>query len=364
MPSSISSSDSHLPAVPWLQILSAAALLSFAVATAFEVRLADLGYRPTARDSAARWLAERARASRLGEQALILIGASRIQLGLDMDALREGTGLEPVMLALDGSGSDPVLEGLSRDPTIRGTILVDYYDHAVGVFGDAAEKRQRLYEASAIHAGFWQKPAEYSEELLTRMLRERLRIYADGATPIQSVQRRLLSSATSTQYLVTRPDRSRVADYSLAQIPSAYYRRAARMLGGEAEQLNVRAPGIEETLSRQVASIAPVDNTGFLASARALADMSARIRSRGGNVVFIAMPSSGMVREIETRRRPYALFWEPFMRLPGIAGVHSAYEPELKGFTCPDGSHLDMRDRVAYTHALIGVLKRKGLWKD
>jgi hypothetical protein len=362
VPSSISSSDCRLPAVPWLQILSAAALLSFAVAAAFELRLADLGYRPTARDSAARWLAERARASQLGERALILVGASRIQLGLDMDALREGTGLEPVMLALDGSGSDPVLEGLSRDPTIRGTILVDYYDHAVGVFGDTAEKRQRLYEASDIHAGFWRKPAEHSEEALTRMLRERLRIYADGATPLQSIQRRLLSSAASPQYLVTRPDRSRVADYSRVQLPAAYHRRAARMLGGEAERLDVLAPGVEENLSRHVASIEAVDNTEFLSSARVLADMSARIHSRGGKVIFVAMPSSGMVREIETRRRPYDSFWEQFLQLPGIKGVHSAYEPELKGFTCPDGSHLDMRDRAPYTHALIGVLKRKGLW--
>lgn len=45
----------------------------------------------------------------------------------------------------------------------------------------------------------------------------------------------------------------------------------------------------------------------------------------------------------------------------GLPGIHSGHEPALRGFDCPDGSHLDVRDRGRYTAALADVMKRQGL---
>ena len=49
------------------------------------------------------WIQERARASEYGDEALILVGASRMQGGLDLDELRRASGLNPVQLAITGS---------------------------------------------------------------------------------------------------------------------------------------------------------------------------------------------------------------------------------------------------------------------
>ena len=117
-------------------------ILALTVA-AFEWELGRLGYVANASESDARWLHERARASQLGPRALILVGASRIQLGLDLEVLRKETGLEPVQLALDGSGGIPLLAGLARDPSIKGTSLVDYYDNALAAEGGAAVALER-----------------------------------------------------------------------------------------------------------------------------------------------------------------------------------------------------------------------------
>jgi hypothetical protein len=82
-----------------------------------------------------------------------------------------------------------------------------------------------------------------------------------------------------------------------------------------------------------------------------------RIRFRGGRVVFIAMPWSGMVREIEARRYPRALFWDRFLQEFGAAGAHATYEPALQEFACPDGSHLDVRDRARFTLERVKVMR-------
>lgn len=131
MPLSTSSFERPLPDMPWLRIFAAALLICIIFITLMEIRLAQLGYHSTVLDSPGRWAKERARASQLGEKALILIGASRIQLGIDLDTLRRETGLEPVQLAIDGSSFVPILQDLANDPTIRGTILVDYYPESI-----------------------------------------------------------------------------------------------------------------------------------------------------------------------------------------------------------------------------------------
>lgn len=358
MPSSISSSERHLPQVPWLQILGLAGLIAITAVIILEERLSQLGYQPTISDSSARWLKERARASELGERALILVGASRIQLGMDLDVLRARTGLEPVQLALDGSAFTPILEGLAKDPSIRGTILVDYYDHAVGARGGGAEQMQRRYEKMGEFRRYIAQPAQEIEEGLTQWLKEHLRAYADGTKPITALSWRAIpGNRAQPQYLVTRPDRARLADYSLVSMPDFYFQRVIRTLG---ENLNPRSPGIEAELARKISAISPVNNSAFLRETQIIAHTLSTIRSHGGKVIFVAMPTSGMVQEIEKQRYPREQFWDKFLNESGAKGIHSAYEPGLKSFMCPDGSHLDAQDRARFTQTLIKVLGLDG----
>ena len=58
----------------------------------------------------------------------------------------------------------------------------------------------------------WTHPAEHVERSLSEWLRERLRAYADGANPLSSVRWHIIPATAAQRYLVTRPDRSRVAD--------------------------------------------------------------------------------------------------------------------------------------------------------
>ena len=95
--------------------LLAAVLMSRARIAMMEAVLSLRGFRPTAVDDEPTWILQRHRASTLGPRALILVGASRIQIGIDIDALRDVTGLEPVQLAIDGSSFTLVLKELAAD---------------------------------------------------------------------------------------------------------------------------------------------------------------------------------------------------------------------------------------------------------
>ena len=271
MPLSTSSFDRTLPDIPWLPIFGATLFIFFAFVTITEIRLAQLGYHSTVLDSAERWAKERARASQLGERALILIGGSRIQLGIDLDILRKKTGLEPVQLAVDGSSFVPILKGLADDPTIRGTVLVDYYPESVegalsGEYG-AATIFQRTFEKRAGESELFS--LNHVENSLTDMLHENLRSFADGATPLMSLQWRIIPNEKASQYLITLPDRSRLADYSLVPMPEFYYKRVTRNLGQE-QSINLAATDIEQVLKRQVNLQQSGNNTAYVQGAKYL----------------------------------------------------------------------------------------------
>jgi hypothetical protein len=356
VPSSISNFERHVPNTRGIRVVAAAMLIFASFVGSMEIRLAELGYHPTIVDSMERWIGERERASRLGKRALILIGASRFQLGLDMNTLRRETGLEPVQLAIDGSPFGPILAGLAADPRIRGTVLVDYYDSAIRSDRIDVPLRYQSEFEQRPKGKINQSPTTLVETTLANFLHENLRIYADGASPVTSLLDRILqgraqNGSRAKQYLITLPDRSRLADYTLVNMPAFYHQRVSRELGIEPDA-NTSAT----TLAHEIATLHPEANTDFIRQAKAMREMVLSIRSRGGGVIFVTMPSSGMIREIEERRYPRKLFWDRFVEQVGAPALHSAYDPNFRGFSCPDGSHLDFRDKARFTTALVRAL--------
>lgn len=320
-----------------------------------EVRLNRLGYQPTVQDSPERWAVERARASRLADRALILVGASRFQLGLDLDVLRRETGMEPVQLAIDGSAaSAPILAGLAADPTIRGTILVDYYDDSIGVPGKIATQYQDYYDAQK-NATMTLQPNAWVEKRLAQMLHENILSYTDGASPFNSLMTRIISTTSARRVLTTLPDRSRLADYSAVNDLQRYYHdRVARTLG---MQLDTSHPDTGAMLAEKIATLSVSDTDKFQKGTQAIKSMVDSIQSRGGRVLFVAMPSSGLIRAIEERRFPRSLYWDKFLEIVDVPGIRTNDTPAMKDFSCPDGSHLDHRDRSEFTRKLIRALR-------
>ncbi len=358
MHSSISSSNQRLPHLAWWRILLGAVLMWAAFVAVMELRLAAKGFHATVVDSEALWQAERARARTLGERALIIIGGSRIQLGVNLEVLRELTGLEPVQLAIDGTPPLPVLEGLARDPQIRGTVLVDYYDHMLGPEGSHNRGREFEHRFEQSLATGRLLDYEQVEGYLSQRWRQALRSYADGAQPLTTLQIRILGNATP-QYLVTLPDRSRIADYQRVAMPDFYYRRVIRSLG----ESEVRLPpgstyeDLQRVLESRIEQLQPLDETVYMSQERLehLESLVKAIEGRGGKVVFVVMPVHGMVRAIEQRQFPRSRFWDRWAALTSAHTVHFEDVPALRDFVCPDGSHLDYRDQARFTAALIAA---------
>ena len=61
---------------------------------------------------------------------------------------------------------------------------------------------------------------------------------------------------------------------------------------------------------------------------------------------------------VDERRFPRRVFWEMFVKDAMVNAIHFEDEPTLNDFICPDGSHLDYRDRDRFSRALGEIVKR------
>jgi hypothetical protein len=358
VPSSTSSSDERVPNRTWRPVLLGSVLIALAWIAFLEAYLTQHGYRATLTDSAHSWAVQRSRASNLGDKALVLVGNSRMQLDIDQAVLRRLTGKEPVQLAIDSSNSfiSP-LEGLANDSTIRGTLLIGYVDAAITNAGvwDRASNFEVQFQASR----GWRAVLFHSvEPVLEDAIRSSMATFGDGAKPITTIYKRVVDSDSIPQYLLTLPDRSVLADYTRVSAQDAYYSRIGRDLGGRPPM----PPGatyadLDNVLQRQVAAIEPVDNAKFLLELGHVESLVRLIQARGGRVIFVVLPSSGLEREIERRRYPRKLFWDKFVESTSAQTIHFEDDATMSQFVCPDGSHLDFRQRESFTAALTRAVE-------
>ncbi|MFI4968049.1 MAG: hypothetical protein ACHQAU_04910 [Gammaproteobacteria bacterium] len=357
MLSSTSSSNQRLPHLAWGPILGVALLALLVWVKAMETGLGLRGFKAGMVDSESLWLKQRARADSLGKDALVLVGDSRMQLDIDQNVLRLDTGLEPVQLALDGTPFLSVFKGVASDPGITGTVLVDFAESPL--LGPQSTDTGSDYESAAYRLRQQHDIPDFLtvDASMSGWLHGALRSYAEGGQPFSALTLRLLQPNATPQYTVMQPDRSMLADYRRVTMPDFYYQRVFRNLG---ERMDIppgtRVAEVNAQLDKQMAALEPVADRYFRDHIRGIAAMAAAITARGGRVIIVIFPKSGYVKEIDDRLYPRQQFWDLFAAGVGTQTLNSEDDPVLRGFICPDGSHLDYRQRASFTAALVNAL--------
>jgi hypothetical protein len=85
-----------------------------------------------------------------------------------------------------------------------------------------------------------------------------------------------------------------------------------------------------------------------------------KIRSRGGEVMFVRTPSSGGYLKTEKIVYPREQYWDGLLAYTNTPGIHFSDYPAISNFVCPEWSHLEPKDGVIYTTNLVQILREKG----
>ncbi len=305
----------------------------FAAAAGWEWFWRRRGFAPRVRDDWPAWALKRGCAGLKGPGAVALVGSSRMQVGLCPRMLAGLTGRRPVMLAVDGSSPLAVLADLSGDRAFTGTVLCSLTPAFLAEPQNPADR-----------AAKWvRKYRHISPPLLSLW---RLRLFLQGRlvclSPDLAPSRLLIAARTAAWPQPHRapmaPDRSRA--FKTVRVDVDALRR-----------------GRERRQEAACAAARPLTPERFGERVKRIAAQVDVIRRRGGEVVFLRLPSSGRVRELEERTWPRERYWDRLAAGCGALAIHFEDHPRLAGFRCPDGSHLGAGDARRFSRALLGLLR-------
>lgn len=356
MPSSTFSSDAgampaqkptfyerHVPAVRWGRTLFLCLFLALVGLAAWETGMRSLGLFPgDLGDGQGHWAVERRKIDTPDQDAVAIVGASRILFDTDLDLFQSKTGLRPVQLALPGTNARPFLEDLANDEDFSGLVIVgitevSYFREGVGLFHGALDYYRtespsrrlghRIYRALSRHLAF----IDDGYGLITLLERIRLKERSGVKGPYDEVWKISVAGADRKTWLWDRIE------------TDTYLRDHARYAWDDFRG---------DPVSRDIVD-AVIDSTRR--------DIL-KIRQRGGEVVFIRPPSAGPVLTNEGLRAPRSRVWDRLIAETGAVGIHFEDYPATRDLDLPEWSHLSRDDARIFTEVYVDVMMGRVDW--
>lgn len=272
----------------------------------------------------------------LEETDIVLLGASRMQTGVDLEVLqRRYPHRKALMLAQSGQGTSyPVFQDIVDNTSFRGTIIIDETEHtlasqSVDQQGTIDHCRTQFSIDSALN------------RRLASWLQSRLMFLNPQSSAIRLWGNLVVENELPEPfYTRTLADRQQLVEYERAAVDS---------LNDLYEQ---RLQGV-----RQQAHQGYLPPEQWLHQTQHWQRLIHTFQQRGGRVIFVRMPVAWDRWMLEREVTPLKQYWQPFMEKTGVASLHFAEAPELTRFDFPDSSHLDEGDRANFTDLLLQRLE-------
>lgn len=338
--SSLPTSSGETSRFSWGRIW-AGALLMFAIGLlAAEGAWRGMGYRPSAADSPALWKYWYEKAVSSGPRTIVLIGASRSQAGISpREVRRRLPGYQVVQLGVYAGGSPiGVLRQLAADERFEGIVICDML--APFLLRERWEDQRGQYDSHANRKerfdAYW---AARKADFLASINVE----FGVGAALREWIEHDRLPTRNHVRM---RPDRSIELDFSIMEDLEDHKAKNAALFRRRYESAGRPTPAkLDEDL-------------------KAVDECVLAIQQRGGQVVFLRMPSSGARFEIEEEYHPKTAYWDRFGASNSGVAIHWLELPNAQRFVCVDESHLDYRQAVEFTGMLVNELILRGVLSE
>ncbi|MDO1449439.1 hypothetical protein Q0590_24400 [Rhodocytophaga aerolata] len=284
--------------------------------------------------------------------APVLIGSSRIKFGMDLSTWEQITGKAPVQLAQVGTSPRLVLDDLANDASFRGTVLVGvteplFFSPAGGPFDKQARSSLAYYPnwSLAQKASFHINQLAESAFLFLDEERFALRFLLDRAA---------ITNRPGVFVIPPFPIKFTVNDFNRQTFITEDFVASPQMQEEQKQiwwNLFTKAPKM--AMSEQ-------DFVAILDQVKAAVH---KIQARGGNVLFVRMPSDGDLWAFEQKVFPREKFWNRLLAHTGAKGIHFADYPQLAGIPCIEWSHLAPAQAKAFTREFIPLMQQQTGWQ-
>lgn len=332
--------------MPTANLSKAALIMLFVVVVSlisWEYFWRSNGFGIAYNDDEALWAKNRTKVYQPMDKATVIIGSSRIKFDLDIPTWEKTTGENVVQLALHGSCPRLAMVDLGNDENFKGKLIIDITEGLF--FGDWEDKRMKSRvkfskdatpaERVSAKVGF---ALESQFVFIDKELFSMSALLADLRIPDRKGIRP--EGIFPKKFSYTNFQRQEVMTDEFAK-DTAMQREVTNlwsMWGAHSKEHGITGDTLQKNFTEVQTAVG-------------------KIKARGGKVVFVRTPSSGVYWANEPISHPRAQYYDKLLSLTGCSGVHFMDYPELKNFVCPEWSHLTHEDAILYTKGLIKILE-------
>lgn len=317
----------------------------------WELYWRNKGFQLSYNDDESLWAFTRKKIYNSSPARPVIIGSSRVKFDIDLAEWQNRSGYEPVQLALVGTSPRPVLTDLGNDKNFKGTLLIGVTE-ALFFAGEGTpmeiEARKRI--------GFYPKwsLSQQASFYINNVLEKSFLFLDENRFSLNSLLKRLPIQSRPGVFVFpnfplqmgyTSPNRQEffsnafLADTSVqhgVQYVWSYLGATTPMKGPGGDTLSAMIHSVKHSLDQ--------------------------IRSRGGKVLFLRMPSADPILEAEKKSFPREKYWDRLLSETKSDGIHYEDYPELSKYKCLDWSHLTPADARTFTADLMKIIEDKTRW--
>jgi hypothetical protein len=356
MPSSTSSSNIPYRDVPdrrWGQAWLICLVLLVVAIAGWEAKARSMQHLPGDFDGytnfTVQWAEERRKLDQPGNDfRVLLLGSSRMLWAADLDIMEQEFGTRPLQLAIAGTGPALMFQGIVEDTDFDGLVLIGVTPFLFnrlneGFFGGDA---LRWYAGAS--------PSERIGHRIHSFLSMHLGFLDDGFKLFELID-----------HYSTFTDREGAWDLNAGEWKLGHHYPD--------RQTDMWPPvEIEDSFdNQQILSFwmlglgrppEPPEKMAEMATAAIdfFKPLVEKLRARGGDAVFLRMPSSGKYLEHDLATNYRELTWDPMMEGIGVAAINTMDYPELStDLEIPEWSHLSRSSQDDWSHNIVPVLEQQ-----
>ena len=322
-----------IPSQPWGRVMIAVAIALVAGVAVLELNARkNIGLHAGDLDnSEVEWVKQRARSE---AAKVAIVGDLRILFDTDLDRFEAMTGTRPVQLAIHGTSALTLLEDVAGNENFRGLLIVGLADtmffQPFDGYGEYVRRRGDFTSPSGrigieLDHGLQRNLAfldsNYRLSVAAHRLDPDFRPGVEG--PKHDIWKLQEVGEDRQTWLWDR-----------VEYDPAYRARTRWAWKGFKEKFPYTPQLIAKGHVRARAAVA-------------------KIRARGGEVVFVRPPSSPELRVNEEAQVPKAKGWDTLLANTTSIGVHADDLPEAQNLKLPEWSHLSPECAIVFTDAYV-----------
>lgn len=319
----------------WLLTWAFSLIICLSTLGSYEFYLKNKGFSASIENNNDLWSWYREKVSNT-KNSLVIVGASRSQLDLSMNYLRDNfLNYTVTQLSVNGHYPLATLKALADDASFNGIVIASINAQALEpVYFDMQQPQNHYYLNNATLY-------KSLDAFLTAKIQSNLRLLHPllglrQVVEYYDVNKKFQSAFYTTAHL----DQSVSANYSLTNVENLY-----NHFVHSKKQNYLNQP--------------PTEPVKWAENINLLIQYNQAIVDRGGQVVLVRFPTYKGHWELDEAYYPRELYWDKIEENTDLLTVHFKDVEGLDQFDSPDSSHLDQKDSQQFTQLLFDELLKR-----